>query len=46
MRQKDTLLQKIARAKEELKTAGKIHRRDLQKHIHRLEIELKRCGNG
>lgn len=31
---------KIAAAKEELKTAGPIHRRDLLKHIHRMQKEL------
>lgn len=44
MSEKDTLIQKIAAAKAELKTAGPIHRRDLQKHIRRMEIALKRCG--
>ena len=42
--EKDILTQKIAAAKAELKAAGKIHRRDLQKYIHRMEIALKRCG--
>ena len=32
---------KLARAKSELPTAGKIHRRDLTKHIRRLERELR-----
>ena len=45
MNEKDILIQKIAAAKAELKTAGKIHRRDLQKHIRRMEIVLKRCRN-
>ena len=31
---------KIRSAKEELKTAGEIHRRDLTRHIHRLQKEL------
>lgn len=44
MNEKDILIQKIAAAKAELQSAGKIHRRDLQKHIHRMEIALKRCG--
>lgn len=30
----------IAAAKEELKTAGPHHRRDLLKHIHRMQKEL------
>lgn len=30
----------IAAAKEELKTAGPRHRRDLLKHIHRMQKEL------
>ena len=33
--------EKINAAREELKTAGKIHRRDLIRHIHRMEKELK-----
>ena len=44
MSERDILIQKIAAAKAELKSAGKIHRRDLQKHIHRMEIALKRWG--
>lgn len=32
--------EKIKAAKEELKTAGPKHRRDLQKHIHRMQKEL------
>lgn len=31
---------KIRSAKEELKTAGEIHRRDLFRYIHRLQKEL------
>ena len=46
MNEKEELRRKIAQAKEELKTAGAIHRRDLRKHIHRLEIALRRCGRG
>lgn len=34
-------VQKIKDAKEELKTAGAIHRRDLHKHIKRMERELR-----
>ena len=45
MSQKDMIIQRIALAKAELKTAGRIHRRDLLKHIHRMEIELKRLGH-
>ena len=33
---------KIYAAKEELKTAGTIHRRDLIKHIRRLESEIRK----
>ena len=43
---REELKQKIAAAKMELKTAGPIHRRDLQKHIHRMEIALKRSQRG
>ena len=32
--------EKIRAAKEELKTAGPHHRRDLMKHIHRMQKEL------
>lgn len=32
---------KIRAAKEELKTAGAIHRRDLQRQIHRMQKELR-----
>lgn len=34
-------LQKIAKAKAELQTAGPIHRCDLIRYIHRLEKELR-----
>jgi hypothetical protein len=42
-------IQKIRKAKAELKTAGKIHRKDLIRYIHRLEKELAtydRLGGG
>lgn len=35
------LIQKLTAAKQELKSAGPIHRRDLRKHIRRLEKELR-----
>lgn len=38
----DVLIEKIARAKRELATAGPIHSRDLRKYIHRLENELRK----
>ena len=38
---RDELVSKIRNAKAELPTAGVIHRRDLLKHIHRMEKELK-----
>lgn len=41
MTQREALVQKIAQAKQDLKTAGVIHRRDLKKHIHRMERELR-----
>lgn len=31
---------KIRAAKEELKSAGPIHRRDLRRHIHRMTVQL------
>ena len=34
------LREKIRRAEEELKTAGPIHSRDLQKHIRRMKKQL------
>ena len=34
-------VEKLRKAKEELKTAGQIHRKDLQKYIRRLEKELR-----
>lgn len=37
----DEYKSKIKAAKAELKTAGPFHRRDLLKHIHRMEKELK-----
>lgn len=32
---------KLKAAKEELRTAGPVHARDLRKHIHRMEKELR-----
>lgn len=37
---RDEHIKKIMAAKEELKTAGMIHRKDLQRYIRRLEKEL------
>ena len=37
---RDELVARIAAAKEELEQAGSIHRRDLTKHIRRMEREL------
>jgi len=41
MSERDVFVEKIRKAKKELKTAGKIHSRDLRKHIHRMEAQLK-----
>lgn len=41
MSQREMLIEKIQKAKADLKTAGVIHRCDLQKHIHRMERELR-----
>lgn len=41
MNTRDEHIQKIAKAKSELETAGPIHRRDLTRYIHRLEKELQ-----
>jgi hypothetical protein len=38
--QRESWKSKIRVAKEELKTAGPHHRRDLLKHIHRMQKEL------
>lgn len=38
--ERDEILHKIRSAKSELRTAGPIHRRDLQKHIKRLQAQL------
>lgn len=43
MNQREILVRKIRQAKADLKTAGVIHRRDLQKHIRRMERELRDC---
>lgn len=32
---------KIRRTREEIRTAGPVHRRDLGKHLRRLEAQLK-----
>ena len=37
---RDELIQKIDAAKREMEHAGPIHRRDLAKHIRRMEKEL------
>lgn len=38
---REELTQKIAAAKDEMQRSGPIHRRDLYKHIHRMEKELR-----
>lgn len=38
---RDQHMAAIRAAKEQLKTAGPCHRRDLQKHIRRMQKELK-----
>lgn len=42
MSQREILVTKINQAKEELKTAGAIHSRDLRKHIRRMETQIRR----
>ena len=37
---REQLAAKLRKAKEELKTAGPIHKRDLQKHIWRMQREI------
>ena len=41
MNQREILVWHIRQEKADLKTAGAIHRRDLQKHIRRMERELR-----
>ena len=41
MSERERHIAAIRAAKEELKTAGPHHRRDLQKHIHRMQKELR-----
>lgn len=41
MAHRDALVKKIAQARWDLRTAGAIHRHDLQKHIRRMERELR-----
>ena len=38
---RNELIDRITKEKEALKTAGVIHRRDLYKHIKRMERELR-----
>lgn len=40
MRQRDDFVAKLKAARQELKTAGPIHRKDLTRHIRRMEREL------
>lgn len=42
---RDELIQKIEAAKREMEHSGPIHRRDLYKHIRRLEKELRIYDN-
>lgn len=41
MNQREHIVQTIQQAMHDLKTTSPIHRRDLQKHIHRMERELR-----
>lgn len=38
---RDQLVEKIRRTKREMKTAGPIHKRDLGKHLKRMQAQLK-----
>ena len=38
---REELEEKIMQAKEEMKTAGPVHRRDLRKHMKRMQDELR-----
>lgn len=42
---REELIQKIDAAKHEMERSGPIHRRDLSKHIRRLEQELRIYDN-
>lgn len=37
---REQMAQKIMQTKHEIRTAGPIHKRDLQKHLHRMQAEL------
>lgn len=41
MSERDIVVAKIKAARAELPTAGKYHKRDLLKHIHRMQRELR-----
>lgn len=42
MEARDVTFRKLAKAKADMQTAGPIHRRDLFRHIQRLERQLRR----
>lgn len=42
MSERDIFVEKIRKAKKEAETAGALHKRDLEKHIHRMEVQLMR----
>lgn len=43
MSERDEIIRKLNAAREEMRHAGPVHRRDLQKHIRRLRGQLIAC---
>ena len=41
MDNREQMMEKIAQAVAEMKTAGPLHRRDLRKHVKRMQTQLK-----
>ncbi len=39
---RDQLIRKIEQTKEEIRSAGPVHKRDLGKHLHRMQVQLAR----
>lgn len=39
---REELAEAIAQKRKEAQTAGKVHKRDLLKNVHRMEVELAR----
>ena len=39
---REQLEERIRSVQQELKTAGRIHKRDLEKHLHRMQVAARR----